>query len=111
MTISRRATVDDASHVADVMKSVISEGKYTLSDRPFSEAEERAFISSSLGDRRAVYVAEIEIQVLADNDAALRFYRNLGFRAPGRKSGARGVQGHVGSVNRRQQGRRDTKNH
>ena len=136
--IIRRATVSDARDVAHVMNSVISEGKYTLFDKCFSEEEESAFISS-LGDRSAVYVAEIDgeiggvqsidlfsrvadsvrhvatlgtwlrvqfrgrgigrllaeesfrfarskgyskvvIQVLGDNDSALRFYRNLGFQ-------------------------------
>jgi ribosomal protein S18 acetylase RimI-like enzyme len=133
----RKALVDDARHVADVMNSVIGEGKYTAFDRPFSEEEERGFISS-LGNRSALHVAEIAggiagvqsidlftnfaasvhhvatmgtwlradfrgrgigrllaeesftfarshgyrkivIQVLADNERALGFYRSLGF--------------------------------
>ncbi len=136
--VIRRATVNDAGPVADVINAVISEGKYTLFDRPFSEEEERAFISS-LSDRSAMYAAEINgkivgvqsinlfsglsesvrhvatigtwlrsdfrgrgigrllaeesfkfalskgytkvvIQVLADNETALRFYRGLGFQ-------------------------------
>ena len=58
----RKATVDDARLVADAMNSVISEGKYTLFDKPFSEEEERTFISS-LGDRSALYVAEIDGEI------------------------------------------------
>jgi putative acetyltransferase len=136
--VIRRATVSDAKQVADVMNSVIAEGKYTAFDRPFSEEEERDFICS-LGTRSALQIAEIDgkivgvqsidllstfadsvshvatmgtwlrsdfrgrgigrrlaeesfsfarkqgyrkvvIQVLADNEQALRFYRSLGFR-------------------------------
>jgi ribosomal protein S18 acetylase RimI-like enzyme len=136
--IIRQATVNDAKQVADLMNSVIVEGKYTLFDRPFSEQEEKDFIRS-LGGRSALYIAEIDgnivgvqsidlfstvansvshvatmgtwlrsdfrgrgfgrslaeesftfarnhgyskivIQVLADNEQALRFYRSLGFR-------------------------------
>ncbi len=133
----RQATLDDAGQIADVMNSVIDEGKFTIFNRPFSEQEERDFISS-LGSRSALYVADIDgkiagvqsidlfsnfadsvchvatmgtwlrlnyrgrgigrlmaeesfsfarshgyrkvvIQVLAHNERALRFYRNLGF--------------------------------
>ncbi|HYR89845.1 MAG TPA: GNAT family N-acetyltransferase [Terriglobia bacterium] len=133
----RKATGDDAGQVADVMNSVIDEGKFTIFDRHFSDQEERDFISS-LGNRNALYVADIDgkiagvqsidlfsdfaasvchvatmgtwlrlnyrgrgigqllaeesfsfarshgyrkvvIQVLAHNERALRFYRNLGF--------------------------------
>ena len=136
--VIRRATVNDAKQVADVMNSVIAEGRYTAFDRPFSEEEERDFICS-LGTRSALHIAEIDgkivgvqsidlfstfadsvshvatmgtwlrsdfrghgigrclaaesfsfarkqgyrkvvIQVLADNERALRFYRSLGFR-------------------------------
>jgi putative acetyltransferase len=137
----RKATADDAKRVAGVMNSVIAEGKYTIFDRPFSEEEERGFISS-LGNRSALFIAEIGdkiagiqsidlfsaladsvshvatmgtwlrsdfrgqgigkllakesfsfarshgyrkvvIQVLADNERALCFYRSLGFREIG----------------------------
>src|SRR5438132_2130420 len=61
-TLIRKATVNDAKQVADV-NSVISEGKYTLFDRAFSEEEERAFILS-LRDRSAVYVAAIDNAVV-----------------------------------------------
>ncbi len=136
--VVRRATPDDARQIVQVMNSVIAEGKYTIFDTPFSEDEERSFIAS-LGDRSALYVAEIGgeiagvqsidvfadfaasvrhvatmgtwlhmdfrgrgigrllaeesfsfarshgygkvvIQVLADNERALRFYRSLGFQ-------------------------------
>ena len=131
----RRATVDDATNIVDVINSVIAEGNYTIFDKPFSEVQERSFISA-LGSRSALYLAEIDgkivldlfstlatssmshvatmgtwlrrefrgsgigrllaeesfrfakdngyrkiiIQVLADNEGALRFYRSLGFR-------------------------------
>jgi phosphinothricin acetyltransferase len=52
----RRATVDDAAGVAAVMNGVIAEGGLTLFDRPFSDADERAFIAS-LGARSALLVA------------------------------------------------------
>ena len=133
----RKATAEDAGPVADVMNSVIAEGRYTLLDTPVSEAAERAFISA-LGQRSALHVAEVDgaiagvqsidlfadvagsmshvatmgtwlhsdirgrgigkllaaesfqfardhdytkvvVNVLADNDRALRFYRGLGF--------------------------------
>ena len=134
----RRATVDDAGDIADVINSVIAEGKHTIFDKPFSETQECTFISS-LGSRSTLFVADIEgkvagaqvldlfssaptssmshvatmgtwlrsesrgsgigrllaeesfrfarnngyrkivIQVLADNQRALRFYRSLGF--------------------------------
>ena len=57
MTVGiRRAAVDDAPGVAAVINVVIAEGRYTLFDRPFSDAEERAFIAS-LGTRSALHVA------------------------------------------------------
>ncbi len=54
--IIRRATVADASQVAAVLNAVIAEGRYTLFDKPFSDAEEEAFITS-LGDRAVLHVA------------------------------------------------------
>ena len=58
----RKATIDDAKRVVDVMNSVIAEGKYTAFDRPFSEEQERIFISS-LGNRSALHVAEIDGEI------------------------------------------------
>ena len=55
----RAASVDDAAGVADVMNAVIAEGGVTLLDRPFSVADERAFIAS-LGPRSVLHVAEID---------------------------------------------------
>jgi RimJ/RimL family protein N-acetyltransferase len=60
--VVRKATVDDAREIADVLNFVIAEGKYTILDRPFSEEEERGFISS-LGSRSALYVAEIDGEI------------------------------------------------
>ena len=54
--VIRQATVDDAPAVATVINVVIAEGRYTLFDKPFSDAEERAFIAS-LGNRSALHVA------------------------------------------------------
>jgi ribosomal protein S18 acetylase RimI-like enzyme len=54
--VIRRATVVDAPQVAAVLNAVIAEGRYTLFDKPFSNAEEEAFIAS-LGDRAALHVA------------------------------------------------------
>lgn len=56
--VVRRATPDDAREVAAVINGVIAEGGLTLFDRPFSEADERAFIAS-LGPRSALHVAEV----------------------------------------------------
>ena len=137
----RKATPDDAQEVADVLNSVIHERKYTVFTRPFTEEEERTFISS-LGERSTILVAEVNhkivgiqvidllvnytdsmkhvatmgtwilsdfrghkighllaqesfqfarskgyekvvIQVLADNERALRFYGHLGFEKIG----------------------------
>jgi RimJ/RimL family protein N-acetyltransferase len=55
----RTATADDAAAVAAVMNAVIAEGGLTLFDRPFSAAEERAFIES-LGPRSVLHVAEVD---------------------------------------------------
>jgi len=52
----RKATVEDAAAVADVLNAVIGEGMYTLFDAPFSESDERRFIAS-LGERSALFVA------------------------------------------------------
>jgi L-amino acid N-acyltransferase YncA len=54
----RRATVEDASSVADVLNAVIAEGGLTIFDRPFSVDDERRFLST-LGPRSAVHVATI----------------------------------------------------
>jgi ribosomal protein S18 acetylase RimI-like enzyme len=54
--IIRRATVADAPQVAAVLNAVIAEGRYTLFNKPFSDAEEGAFIAS-LGDRAVLHVA------------------------------------------------------
>jgi L-amino acid N-acyltransferase YncA len=59
----RTATVEDAARVADVLNSVIAEGRYTLFDTPFSEEDERQFLSS-LSDRSTVLVAEIAGQIV-----------------------------------------------
>lgn len=55
----RRATAADAGAVAGVLNAVIAEGGLTIFDRPFSEADEVAFIASR-GPRSVVYVAERE---------------------------------------------------
>jgi L-amino acid N-acyltransferase YncA len=60
----RRASVDDAPAVADVLNSVIAEGKYTLLDRAFSVQEERDFLAAMAGRNAALYVAEIDGQIV-----------------------------------------------
>src|SRR5262245_26213107 len=57
--VVRLARLEDAPAAASVMNAVIAERQYTLFDRPFSVDEERAFIAS-LGDRRALFVAELD---------------------------------------------------
>ena len=59
----RKATPDDAKAVAGVLNSVIHEGQYTVFTRPFTEEEERSFISS-LGERSAILVAEVNHQIV-----------------------------------------------
>jgi len=59
----RKATPDDAKAVADVLNSVIHERQYTVFTRPFTEGEERSFISS-LGERSAIFVAEVNHQIV-----------------------------------------------
>ena len=59
----RKATVNDAREVVDVINAVIAEGKHTIFDKPFSEEEERSFIAS-LGNRSALYVAESEGEIV-----------------------------------------------
>jgi RimJ/RimL family protein N-acetyltransferase len=61
--VVRQATVDDDPGVAAVINAVIAEGRYTLFDRPFSDAEERAFIAS-LGDRSALHVAVVDQSIV-----------------------------------------------
>jgi len=81
----RKATVNDARQVADVMNSVIAEGKYTIFDRPFSEEEEINFIST-LGIRSALHVAEIDgeitgvqsIDLLTDLAASVQHVATMG---------------------------------
>ena len=68
-----------------MLNSVIAEGQYTIFDKPFSEEEERTFISS-LGDRSALHVAEIDgeiagvqsIDVFADVAASVRHVATMG---------------------------------
>lgn len=55
----RKAVPADALPCATVLNEVIAEGTCTLFDKPFSEADERAFITA-LGDRRALFVAELD---------------------------------------------------
>jgi ribosomal protein S18 acetylase RimI-like enzyme len=54
--VVRCATVADAPQVAAVLNTVIAEGRYTLFDKPFSDAEEESFIES-LGPRAVLHVA------------------------------------------------------
>lgn len=63
LEVIRRATGDDAAAAAAVMNAVIAERQYTVFDRPFSVDEERAFIAS-LGDRQALFVAEVNGRVV-----------------------------------------------
>jgi RimJ/RimL family protein N-acetyltransferase len=81
----RKATVNDAKQVADVINSVIAEGKHTIFDRPFSEEEERKF-TSSLGSRSALHVAEVDgkitgvqsIDLLTDLAASVQHVATIG---------------------------------
>jgi ribosomal protein S18 acetylase RimI-like enzyme len=81
----RKATVNDAKQVANVINSVIAEGKHTIFDRPFSEEEERKFISS-LGSRSALHVAEVDgkitgvqsIDLLTDLAASVQHVATIG---------------------------------
>jgi L-amino acid N-acyltransferase YncA len=59
----RPATGNDAREIAEIINSVIAEGKFTLFDKPFTVEEERAFISS-LRDRSVLYVAEIDSKIV-----------------------------------------------
>jgi len=59
----RKAISDDAKEVADVLNSVIFEGKHTVFTRAFSIEEERSFISS-LGERSAILVAEVNNKIV-----------------------------------------------
>ena len=81
----RRAAPDDAKEVAHVLNSVIYEGKYTAFSKPFTEEEERAFISS-LGERSAIFVAEVHdrivgiqvIDLLADYADSMKHVATMG---------------------------------
>jgi L-amino acid N-acyltransferase YncA len=53
----RRATPDDAAGVADVLNGVITSGRHSLLDTPFTVAEERAYIEA-LPERSFLHVAE-----------------------------------------------------
>lgn len=72
--IIRAATPADAPQVAAVMNAIIAEGHFdspdslsaghlTLFDRPFSDDEERAFISS-LGPRSVLHVADVAGEIV-----------------------------------------------
>ena len=61
--VIRKATPDDAKAVVLVLNSVILEGKRTALTNPFTEAEERAFITG-LCDRSAPFVAEVDGKIV-----------------------------------------------
>jgi L-amino acid N-acyltransferase YncA len=58
----RRATLEDANSIVDVINSVVDEKKYT-SLRKFSAEEEREFLES-LNEREAIFVAEIKSEIV-----------------------------------------------
>ena len=62
-TTIRKATSADAAAAANVMNAVILERKYTALINPFTEEEEHEFISG-LGPRSAMFVAEVEDQIV-----------------------------------------------
>jgi RimJ/RimL family protein N-acetyltransferase len=80
----RRATVDAAAGVADVMNGVIAEGGLTIFDRPFSVEAERTFIAA-LGPRSALHVAAMRgricgvqsIDLFASDAPAARAMRHV----------------------------------
>lgn len=55
--------MDDAAAIAGVLNAVIAEGGLTIFDQPFSAEDERHFISN-LGPRSAVYVAELNGEII-----------------------------------------------
>jgi len=59
----RKASPGDAKEAADVLNSVIHEGRHTALSRPFTEEEEKDFIKS-LGERSAMLVAEVNNSVV-----------------------------------------------
>ena len=84
-TFVRKATSDDAIKIIQVMNSVIEEGKHPSFATPLSGEQESRFIAS-LGERSALYVAEIggeiagvqSIEVLADFAASVRHVATMG---------------------------------
>jgi L-amino acid N-acyltransferase YncA len=56
--VIRLATPADAAGVARVLNEVISEGRYSLLDTPFSDEEERAYIHD-LAPRGFIHVAQL----------------------------------------------------
>lgn len=70
MTVTiRKASVDDAEAIANVINSVVDEKKYTTL-RKFSIEEEREYISS-LSEREAIFVAEKNGKVIGFQDISL----------------------------------------
>lgn len=59
----RRAVPEDAPGVAEVLNSIIAERRYSAFDTPLSVEEERFFIAS-LGPREAIFLAEINGQMV-----------------------------------------------
>jgi len=59
----RQAVPEDALGVAEVLNSVIAERRYSALDTPFSVEEERSFIAS-LGPREAMFLAEVNGQIV-----------------------------------------------
>jgi len=59
----RQAVPEDAASVAEVLNSVIAERRYSALDTPFSVEEERSFIAS-LGPREAMFLAEVNGQIV-----------------------------------------------
>ena len=59
----RQAVPEDAPGVVEVLNSIIAERRYSAFDTPLSIEEERSFIAS-LGPREAMFLAEVNGQVV-----------------------------------------------
>lgn len=59
----RKANAGDAEAISDIWKVVCSERIYTAVNRPFTPQQERRYLAS-LSDREAVFVVEIEDQII-----------------------------------------------
>ncbi|MHA2038516.1 MAG: N-acetyltransferase family protein [Promethearchaeota archaeon] len=62
--IIRKASIADAEGISSIWEVICAERKFTAVNKPFTPQEEREFISS-LSDREAIFIAELDNEIIA----------------------------------------------